>query len=140
VNRIAGAKVPVIKLELSLRGRLPGETRTLPVDISLCEQSLGVRRGAGVSQVAGEPSDGNPFKVHTGCAAARLVKSYVDALPQLRPLAIILKHFLKGQGLNDTYTGGLSSYCLVMMLVSFLQTVEVHGRLRAQNRHSHAHT
>ena len=32
----------------------------------------------------------------------------------------VIKTFLRERGLNNTYTGGLSSYCLVLMIISFL--------------------
>ena len=41
--------------------------------------------------------------------------------PSLTPLVLLLKQFLYERGLNNTYTGGLSSYCLTLMIVSFLQ-------------------
>jgi DNA polymerase sigma len=33
----------------------------------------------------------------------------------------LLKQFLKFKLLNDPYTGGLGSYCLVLLMISFLQ-------------------
>ena len=37
------------------------------------------------------------------------------------PLALVLKQFLKEHSLNHAYTGGLSSYCLVLLLTAFLK-------------------
>lgn len=58
---------------------------------------------------------------HTGIAARNLVARYVASLPALVPLALVLKTFLRERGLNNSYTGGLSSYCLVLMAISFLR-------------------
>jgi non-canonical poly(A) RNA polymerase PAPD5/7 len=51
-----------------------------------------------------------------------LVKSFALTYHPLVPLALVLKQLLYERGLSNTYGGGLSSYCLVLMIVSFLQT------------------
>ncbi|KAL6065554.1 hypothetical protein QOT17_010185 [Balamuthia mandrillaris] len=58
---------------------------------------------------------------HSGVAASKLVRSYVRSLPALTPLALVLKQLLHDKGLNNTYTGGISSYCLVLMIVAYLR-------------------
>ncbi|ETW03462.1 hypothetical protein, variant [Aphanomyces invadans] len=58
---------------------------------------------------------------HSGLLARDLIKSLVDELPELYPLAIIFKQLLRERGLNDAYTGGLSSYSIVLMIVHFAQ-------------------
>jgi DNA polymerase sigma len=45
----------------------------------------------------------------------------VSALPPLRPLVLVIKAMLKEAGLNEVFTGGLSSYSLVNMVVAHLQ-------------------
>ena len=45
----------------------------------------------------------------------------MDALPPLRPLTFVLKYFMAARGLNQPYTGGVGSFLLQMMIVSFLQ-------------------
>ena len=64
---------------------------------------------------------------HTGLMARDLVLSYLQALPQLAPLVVVLKSFLRDLNLNDVYTGGLSSYCLVVLLFSFMRECEQYG-------------
>jgi hypothetical protein len=59
---------------------------------------------------------------HTGLASVELLCHYVAVFPALRPLALVLKQYLYEKSLANTYTGGLNSYCLVLMLVSFLQS------------------
>jgi DNA polymerase sigma len=44
------------------------------------------------------------------------VKSTLEALPQLRPVILLLKKLLLVNNLNDLYTGGVSSYSLFIML------------------------
>ena len=48
-------------------------------------------------------------------------KQQVAALPPLRPLALIAKAVLKEAGLNQVFTGGLSSYCTTLMVIAHLQ-------------------
>ncbi len=48
----------------------------------------------------------------------------------IEPLILVIKHMLKVWGYNDPYRGGLSSYALFLLIVSFLQAkkypVELH--------------
>jgi len=39
----------------------------------------------------------------------------------LRPLTLIIKYYLKQHYLNDTWTGGIGSYTLVILIISYLQ-------------------
>eukprot|EP00952_Eustigmatos_sp_NYUAD-ZCMA_P009609 39628-Eustigmatos_ZCMA.PRE.1 len=41
--------------------------------------------------------------------------------PGLRPVVLVLKQFLKERGLMESYSGGLSSYGLVLMVARYLQ-------------------
>ncbi len=34
---------------------------------------------------------------------------------------VLLKYFLSQRGLNETYTGGLGSYCIILLSISFYQ-------------------
>lgn len=50
-----------------------------------------------------------------------LVKEYLAENQLIEPLILVLKQMLKVWGFNDPYTGGLSSYALFLLIVSFLQ-------------------
>ena len=66
---------------------------------------------------------------HRGIATCALVRRMIQNYPgQLVPLVRVLKQWLLGLGLNDPYSGGLSSYGLVLMVVSFLQQHRQHRR------------
>jgi len=65
---------------------------------------------------------------HQGLKCVELVKSYMEEFEALEPLLYSLKNLLKNANLNDPYTGGLSSYGLILMLVSFLQNQNEHGK------------
>ncbi|TDH68840.1 hypothetical protein CCR75_004315 [Bremia lactucae] len=58
---------------------------------------------------------------HSGLLARDLIKRYADTTPELYPLAIVLKQLLRDSDLNDAYTGGLSSYAVVLMVIHYLQ-------------------
>jgi non-canonical poly(A) RNA polymerase PAPD5/7 len=64
------------------------------------------------------------FDQATGPPAAQLMTQYLDALPPLRPLTFCLKQFLVARGLNEPYSGGVGSFLLQLMIVSFLQQRE----------------
>jgi non-canonical poly(A) RNA polymerase PAPD5/7 len=57
---------------------------------------------------------------HLGLECVQLVKRYLDRLPLLKPLVIVLKKFIYAGGLADPYQGGLSSYSLTLMVVALL--------------------
>lgn len=65
---------------------------------------------------------------HSGLLARDLIKRYVDTMPELYPLAIVIKQLLRERDLNDAYTGGLSSYSVVLMIIHFSQLWR-HGEL-----------
>lgn len=41
--------------------------------------------------------------------------------PALPKLVLVLKQFLVHRHLNEVYNGGMSSYCLTLLIVSLLQ-------------------
>ncbi|TAQ85968.1 hypothetical protein B7494_g5708 [Chlorociboria aeruginascens] len=53
----------------------------------------------------------------------RMIKTYVEIDPRVRPLAMIIKHWTKRRIVNDAAFGGtLSSYTWICMIINFLQT------------------
>ncbi|CAI4227317.1 unnamed protein product [Auanema sp. JU1783] len=61
------------------------------------------------------------FNTVQGVKAADYIERVKHEFPVVEPLVLILKQFLIQRNLNQTYTGGLSSYGLILMLISFLQ-------------------
>ena len=57
---------------------------------------------------------------HRGLLAAQHVRWLHALLPPLAPLVVMLKALLHRHGLKSTFTGGLSSYALVIMVARFL--------------------
>ena len=61
------------------------------------------------------------FNLVNGVKSAQLVNMFKKQFPALPKLVSVLKQFLLSRDLACVYTGGLSSYCLTLMVVSFLQ-------------------
>lgn len=56
-----------------------------------------------------------------GISAGKIVNSYISALPALKPLVLVIKAFLNQRGMNEVYSGGLGSYSVICLVISFLQ-------------------
>ncbi|KAK9971774.1 hypothetical protein ABG768_025125 [Culter alburnus] len=61
------------------------------------------------------------FNVQSGVKAANLIKDFKQQYPVLPYLVLVLKQFLLQRELNEVFTGGIGSYSLFLMAVSFLQ-------------------
>ncbi|XP_033626501.1 terminal nucleotidyltransferase 4A-like [Asterias rubens] len=61
------------------------------------------------------------FNMRTGTACAKLIEDFIKQFPRLPYLVFVLKQFLLQRDLNEVWTGGISSYSLILMAVSFLQ-------------------
>ncbi|KAF8020461.1 hypothetical protein BT93_G1006 [Corymbia citriodora subsp. variegata] len=70
---------------------------------------------------------------HTGLQTTELVKELTEQFPAASPLALVLKQFLADRSLDQSYSGGLSSYCLVLLITRFLQHERHLGRSINQN-------
>jgi len=49
------------------------------------------------------------------------LQDFIQRYPNLKYLVLVLKQFLLQRDLNEVYTGGISSYCLLYLIISFLQ-------------------
>ncbi|XP_028173180.1 terminal nucleotidyltransferase 4A-like [Ostrinia furnacalis] len=70
------------------------------------------------------------FNMSSGVKSAELIKQYKDKYPVLSRLVMVLKQFLLQRDLNEVFTGGISSYSLILMCISFLQLHPRPERLR----------
>ncbi|XP_044746317.1 non-canonical poly(A) RNA polymerase protein Trf4-1-like isoform X2 [Coccinella septempunctata] len=61
------------------------------------------------------------FNMSNGVKSAELIKNYIAKYPVLPKLVYVLKQFLLERDLNEVFTGGISSYSLILMCISFLQ-------------------
>ncbi|KZP15638.1 Nucleotidyltransferase [Athelia psychrophila] len=56
-----------------------------------------------------------------GLKAVTIIGSFLETMPALRPLVLVLKSFLKQRKLASAASGGLSSYSVICATISFLQ-------------------
>ncbi|ESO83032.1 hypothetical protein LOTGIDRAFT_134093 [Lottia gigantea] len=70
------------------------------------------------------------FNMMSGVKSAGLITEYMEEFPNLKYLVLVLKHFLLQRDLNEVFTGGISSYSLILMCINFLQ---LHPRIDARS-------
>lgn len=63
------------------------------------------------------------FNMSNGVKSAEMIKHYMDVFPMLPKLVLVLKQFLAQRDMNEVFYGGISSYSLILMVVSFLQVL-----------------
>ncbi|XP_046910885.2 terminal nucleotidyltransferase 4A [Dermatophagoides farinae] len=69
------------------------------------------------------------FNTSNGIKSAKLIKDYKQDYPNLEKLVFVLKQFLLQRDLKEVFTGGISSYSLILMVISFIQ---LHPRIEAR--------
>lgn len=62
-----------------------------------------------------------------GVEAGRVVSGFLSEMPALRALVFVAKAFLSQRSMNEVFSGGLGSYSIVCLAVSFLQ---MHPKIR----------
>uniref|UniRef100_A0A1I7T4G3 PAP-associated domain-containing protein n=1 Tax=Caenorhabditis tropicalis TaxID=1561998 RepID=A0A1I7T4G3_9PELO len=70
------------------------------------------------------------FNTVQGVRAASYIEKVKAEFPLIEPLVLLLKQFLHYRNLNQTFTGGLSSYGLILLLVNFFQLYALNMRHR----------
>lgn len=63
------------------------------------------------------------FNMNNGVKSADLIQRYKKKFPALAKLVLVLKQFLLERDLNEVFHGGISSYSLILMTISFLQVI-----------------
>lgn len=61
------------------------------------------------------------FNMNNGVKSANLIKEFMVMYPPLPKLVLVLKQFLLQRDLSEVFMGGISSYSLILLTVSFLQ-------------------
>ena len=103
---ISGASIPIIKLICDK------SFNNMPIDISIQDER------------------------HFGLKCVELVKGFISQYECLKPLVLVLKNILKRANLNDPYKGGISSYGLILMIVTYLQTQKKIGKDISNNENN----
>ena len=60
-----------------------------------------------------------------GLATGKLINRYLDEIPALRSIILVIKSFLNQRSMNEVFSGGLGSYSIVCMAISFLQACDI---------------
>ncbi len=105
------AQVPIISLKINLVNSMklnPKELKKYPsliinVDISMSEMA----------------------KMHEGIENTNYLRQLFDESHSLRTISLIFKELLRKHNLNKPFTGGISSYVLVMMIYGILKQKDV---------------
>jgi len=138
---IESATVPVIKLQIDLvklcereREKDPEfevdprnlendeEIKILNIDITLDEPRN--------KQEKNDP-DGS-HNEHLGLQCCKYIKQRLDNYPKMKIIALIFKKFLSLKNMNKPFSGGLSSYSLVQMILAVMKIEEqfdMHNKL-----------
>lgn len=61
------------------------------------------------------------FNIESSVESAEFIRKSIEEFKILPALFITVKHFLIQRDLNEVFTGGISSYCLMLLMISFLQ-------------------
>eukprot|EP00826_Nyctotherus_ovalis_P011627 TRINITY_DN13025_c0_g1_i5.p1 TRINITY_DN13025_c0_g1~~TRINITY_DN13025_c0_g1_i5.p1 ORF type:complete len:184 (+),score=39.62 TRINITY_DN13025_c0_g1_i5:158-709(+) len=61
------------------------------------------------------------FNIFDGLKSVKPIKKLLETYPPLKWLVIVLKAFLRERGCNQTFTSGIGSFLLVVMVTGFLQ-------------------
>lgn len=116
VKFIENTAVPVIKMKCSYIA--PKQEGDSPLEVRLPDGTL-----SKYPEILKRPINIDITLMtehHNGILCVNLVKEYLRANQVIEPLILVLKQMLKVWGFNEPYNGGLSSYALFLMIVSFL--------------------
>ena len=85
-----------------------------------------------VERASGMSVDLSCWRDGAEVATMQRVGALLSRFPAARPLLLVLKVWMRQQGLADTYEGGLGSHLLLSMLLPVLQGEEAAGRADAE--------
>ena len=57
-----------------------------------------------------------------GYESTALMKNWLDIYPYAQKILVLLKNLLAKFDLNENYRGGIGSYCLFVMILSYLHS------------------
>ena len=128
-----GLYLPDSDIDLTLLGQWPARPAPLPVlrDVLLqqCVAAPGSVTVLGSATVPLVKFVHQQTGVHVDVSlggeaavrAAALVVRFEHQFPSLAPLVMVVRQYLRRLGLAEVFSGGVSSYSVVLMAVSFLQ-------------------
>lgn len=70
------------------------------------------------------------FERNNGVEAAQIIREWLEEIPGMRELVLVVKQFLHVRKLNDVHTGGLGGFSIICLVYSFLK---MHPRIHLEN-------
>ena len=113
--KLVGMTMPLLKLSVS-----PFEMLSSFQGSSVADHKIDISSGCA--------------RGHSGIHAATWINKQVELRPILRPLLLVLKQYTRESGVADTWTGGIGSFTLSLLLIRLLQHNEQHQHLRHFNK------
>ena len=109
---ILTASVPVIKLQLDLKDEIKGR------DIKLKNTSYFEEEELTKMKIDLTFTESEQDFQHSHDIVLYINKS-IEEYPQIKPILLLLKRYFKEMNMNKNYTGGLCSYSLFLLILSF---------------------
>ena len=113
VNFVENATVPVVKASCHINNMAGGQQWAQNPALEKYKYFLDQPFNIDITQMTDH---------HNGLDCVKIVKEFLAENEVIEPVILVLKQFLKACSFNDPYFGGLSSYALFLMIVSFLQS------------------
>jgi non-canonical poly(A) RNA polymerase PAPD5/7 len=129
VTVLESARIPVIKIVTA--GGTPIDL-TIESPVTTCGSSPFRWKNAITAAMRPVPVRFTTTSPHCGLIVRDLFISVLAVLPELRPLVLVLRQFLREHGLNDAYHGGVSSHTLMLLALHFVQLIRSSGTKKAK--------
>ena len=110
INPILTASVPVIKLQIDIKNEIK--------DLKLKQTSYIDEDDLNKIKIDLTFTE-NEKEFQNSCDTVNYIKNSLQDFPQIKPMLQILKRYFKIMGMNKSYTGGLCSYSLFLLVLSF---------------------
>jgi non-canonical poly(A) RNA polymerase PAPD5/7 len=68
-----------------------------------------------------------------GISAGKIINQYLEVLPGARQLIMVVKAFLSQRSMNEVYTGGIGSYAVICLVISFLQASQPEAAIESES-------
>ncbi|CAD8141718.1 unnamed protein product [Paramecium pentaurelia] len=130
-NPIFNSSVPIIKLEIDPQINIfEYEGRNLDEQQIQQWKKLKQKLKSGIKVDISFNFNGNAiYSTHLGSITTELVKKWMEEYPSLQQIVLILKSMIKKLKLSESYTGGLSSYSLIIMVYSYMREQRITSNL-----------
>ena len=128
INAILGATVPIVKLDVDFL-KLDNDK------INYYYQLLVGNNYYNKFDEKNEEKENNIIKVDLSMNSVNhkqiyFIKTGIKSYPEIRPIIKILKKVLQVKNMNNCYKGGMSSYCLFLLIYSY---VKLYYTMNARN-------